>query len=476
MSGTTSVPAPTFGDAGFQVPTERAILDGVLADMSAAFGGNLNEDLSTPQGQLASSLAAIIGDCFSQFLFYTNQVDPAYASGRMQDAIARIYFLTRKPALATTVQATCTGLPGVQIPTGAMVQATDGNLYTCSSGGTIAASGSISLPFVGTKTGPISCPATTLNAIYRTIAGWDTISNPTDGVVGSDVESRSEFEERRKLSVAQNSIGSLPSVLGAVLAVPDVLDAFVTDNTTGSPISQDGITQPAHSLYVCVAGGDPSAVARAIWSKKAPGCNYAGSTTVTIQDTSVDYSPPYPSYAVSFQTAAGQPFAILVSLVNSNLVPNNALSLIQDAVMDAWTGKDGGTRVRIGSTVYASRFYAAVASLGPWAQIVAIQLGSSGAASALMTASITGNIMTVTAVAGGSLAVGQTVMGPGVPDGTRITALGSGGGGTGTYALSLSLNVSSTALFTIFATQTSMFVGIAHIPVLAAANISLALV
>jgi hypothetical protein len=168
MSGTTSVPAPTFGDAGFQVPTERAILDGVLADMSAAFGGNLNEDLSTPQGQLASSLAAIIGDCFSQFLFYTNQVDPAYASGRMQDAIARIYFLTRKPALATTVQATCTGLPGVQIPTGAMVQATDGNLYTCSSGGTIAASGSISLPFVGTKTGPISCPATTLNAIYRT--------------------------------------------------------------------------------------------------------------------------------------------------------------------------------------------------------------------------------------------------------------------------------------------------------------------
>ena len=55
MSGTTSVPQPTFGATGFQAPAESDILAGVLADMSAALGGNLNTALSTPQGQLASS-------------------------------------------------------------------------------------------------------------------------------------------------------------------------------------------------------------------------------------------------------------------------------------------------------------------------------------------------------------------------------------------------------------------------------------
>ncbi|ASW06304.1 phage neck terminator protein [Rhizobium sp. 11515TR] len=52
------------------------------------------------------------------------------------------------------------------------------------------------------------------------------------------------------------------------------------------------------------------------------------------------------------------------------------------------------------------------------------------------TALIAGNTMTVSAVAFGSLAVGQTVFGVNVADGTKIIALGSGVGGIGTYTIS----------------------------------------
>ncbi|KVT86250.1 hypothetical protein WT25_10870 [Burkholderia territorii] len=54
----------------------------------------------------------------------------------------------------------------------------------------------------------------------------------------------------------------------------------------------------------------------------------------------------------------------------------------------------------------------------------------------LFTGSISGNTLTVSAVASGTLAVGQTVFGTGVANGTTISALGTGTGGTGTYTLS----------------------------------------
>lgn len=60
----------------------------------------------------------------------------------------------------------------------------------------------------------------------------------------------------------------------------------------------------------------------------------------------------------------------------------------------------------------------------------------------------TADVMTVTAVAKGALAVGQIVTGAGIPPGTYIVSLGTGKGYTGTYNLSTinTLTVSSEAM------------------------------
>lgn len=57
---------------------------------------------------------------------------------------------------------------------------------------------------------------------------------------------------------------------------------------------------------------------------------------------------------------------------------------------------------------------------------------------AVVTASIAGTTMTVTAIASGRLAVGATLSGSGVTAGTRITSFLTGTGGTGTYTVSIS--------------------------------------
>lgn len=371
----SNVPAPTFGPNGFVAPAAGEILAGVQADIDTAFGGDVNPSLTTPQGQIATSQTAIINNANAQFLAVANGVDPAYASGRFQDAIGRIYFLERTPAEATTVTATCTGLAGTVIPVGSLAQSTDGNLYASTAPGTIGGMGTVDIPFQCTVTGPIACPAGGLSIIYKAVPGWDTVTNVADGVVGNDVESRAEFEARRAASVALNARGSLPSVRAAVLAVPNVLDAYVTENVLGTSATVGGVSLAAHSLYVCVSGGIAADVAQAIWSKKDPGCNYNGSTTVTVYDTSGEYAVP-PAYTVKFQIAAPLTVSFTIDLATNAFVPADAAAQVKAAILSAFAGGDGGSRVRIGVPVFASRFYNAVAALGSWVEIKSILLTS----------------------------------------------------------------------------------------------------
>lgn len=439
---TTNVPAPTFGANGFVAPAEPDILAGVQADQNAAFGGNLNPALNTPAGQLAQSLTAIIGDANDQFLALANGVDPAFASGRMQDAIGRIYFLSRNPAQATVVTATLTGLAGTVIPINAKAIDQAGNVYLCTQAGTIGGGGSVSLTFACSITGPVACPIGFLNAIYQAIPGWDTITNPGAGVEGNDVESRADFEYRRQNSVALNAQGSLASVLAAALSVPGVLDAYASENTTnvnngatftasiagtlmtvtavasgtiavgdmvtgagvlnGTLISSlgsgtggtgtynlslsqtvgsesmaaapGGFALVANSIYVAAYGGADADVATAIFTKKMPGCNYNGNTTVSIEQTA-NYSPPYPTYPVTFERPTPTAIKFAVTMQSNAQVPSGAASLVQAAIVAAFNGSDGGARARIGSAIFASRFYAGIAALGPWALIISIQLG-----------------------------------------------------------------------------------------------------
>jgi hypothetical protein len=68
--------------------------------------------------------------------------------------------------------------------------------------------------------------------------------------------------------------------------------------------------------------------------------------------------------------------------------------------------------------------------------------------SASFTGSISGQTLTVSALASGAIQIGQTVNGVGVTAGTTIIALGTGSGGTGTYTVSASQTVASEALTT----------------------------
>jgi hypothetical protein len=396
MTATSSVPKVLFTPTGLVLPAESYVLAGIAADMNAAFGGNLNPGLSTPQGQLASSTAAIIGAKNDLFAQYVNQIDPATASGAMQDAIGRIYFMDRLPATSTTVQVLCVGLAGVIIPVGAKVADSSGNKYTSTGAGTIPIGGSITLTFAAVATGPITTAPGAITTIYQSIIGWDTVSNSLAGVPGTNVESPADFEYRRQQSVALNAIGSLPSIYANVFAVAGVSDVYIAENTTSASVVNGSITLLPHSIYVAAVGGLALDIATAIWKKKSVGADYNGNTSVTVTDTS-GYALPYPTYTVKFQVPTPQPILFAVRLANLATLPSNIVALVQAAIISAFAGGDGGSRARIGSTLYTSRYYAPVVNIAPAAvEILSLFIGTSTATLNALTLDI-GYVPTVSA-------------------------------------------------------------------------------
>ena len=378
MASPSSVPKIQFTPAGLVIPAETDVLAGVQADINAAFGGGLNPALETPQGQLASSQAAVIGDKNNEVVTIVNQVDPQYSDGRFQDAIGRIYFLTRKPATPTVVQATVNGLAGTVIPGGTLAQDTSGNTYACSGNVTIDATGSVTAEFQNIETGPIPCAAGTLTQVYQAVPGWDAITNAADGTMGSDVESRADFEYRRRNSVALNGKGTPQAIYAEVFALADVLDVYVKDNPKGDTVLVGSTDYPMlpHSVYVAVVGGADVDIAEAIWRKKDTGCDYNGNTSVTVTDDS-GYNYPQPTYVVKFERPAALPVKFAVQLVNDVSLPSNIVALVKAAIIARFNGTDGTTRERIGSLILASRYYGAVVSAASNVSLISVLIGTS---------------------------------------------------------------------------------------------------
>lgn len=482
----TNVPQIQWTPTGLVVPSEASVLAGVLADLNAAFGGNLNTALNTPQGQLASSLAAVISNSYALFTMMVNGMDPDLNSGFMQDVIGRIYFLNRNPGTPTTVQCNCLGLAGTVIPTGSptqpQAQDTAGNLYYCVQGGTIPVGGTISLSFANVVDGAIPCPANTLTTIYQAVPGWDQITNPAPGVAGTLVESAAAFEYRREQSIAANAHGSAQAIYGAVIDLPGVTDAFVYENTTNATI-QVGSTNYSllpHSVYVGVIGGVPQSIANAIWTKKDLGCDMNGNTSETVVDG--NYSFPQPSYTIKYNNCAANPvtFLLTVNIKNSASLPSTIVQDVQNACAAQFNGTNAnGQRVRIGSLLLAASFYGPVATCeGPSVPVNVLSILIGSAFSGHGTLVALSNVLTVTSVTSGSLTPGTVITdaASSIPANTQIVEQLTGTpGAAGTYLMSAAATITegSPEVITGTATATAAQIGIDQAPTLGTVTVNL---
>lgn len=360
-----------FTDKGVYAPPTSEIKKEVQALLTGAFGEGLNLDDSTPQGYLIDGITNIIAQQNASMLFIISQFNPSFSRDIWQDALGNLYFLQRKSATPTIVQCVCTGLmgtviPGLDNPGGAaQVQNGDGDIFVCTSSGTIPASGSITLQFQSAALGEIPAPANSVNRIYRQIQGWDTVNNPAAGVLGAERENRTEYENRRKNSLALYATGSREAVYSRVFNVENVTDVIVVENDSSEPATIQGVTLVRNSIYVIVSGGENTDIAEAIRNSKSGGCATNGEISVMLPET---YIP------IKFDRPQNTNVYVQVTLDKGENIPDDYETLIKNAIVSNFNGSDGSSGITIGQTIYASRFYCPLTSLG--LNVIAIKVSA----------------------------------------------------------------------------------------------------
>ncbi|MCP2041648.1 putative phage protein gp47/JayE [Neisseria sp. HSC-16F19] len=366
----TQVPNIEITAAGLRIPTETEILNGVLADFNNAFGGNLNLNLETPQGQLASSMAAIIADKNNLIAELVNQVHPDYADGIMQDAVAKIYFLERKQAADSVVVCEFVGLAGTTIPQGFIVKDAAGNDWRLQREVSILESGRVNGTLV--LPGRVEARAGTVSQMYQTIVGLDRVSNPQDAVPGRLVESRADFRDRRQRSVAINAHGTPQAVYANVFALDGVSDVYVADNPKGEAVTvgASNYSLKPHSIYAAVVGGDDTEIAQTLLRYAGSGCDFNGNTEVTVYDD--NYTDPKPAYEVSFMRP--QPLPVYFRVKVERGAPLGYQDAVKQAVIKAFNGEQ---KARIGANIYAIRFVTPIVQSVPQAHILDVEIGTS---------------------------------------------------------------------------------------------------
>jgi uncharacterized phage protein gp47/JayE len=378
---TTNVPLPTFTPTGVSVPAPQAVLAGVQQDWVQAFaltGKALNTELTTPQGQLQQSQAYMVSAFFAALAQMVANVDPMTSSGVYQDALGRIYFLTRQQATYATVPATVVGTPGQLLPAGAQAKSSDGSIWATTADVTFGPLSTAAVVFQATVAG--SGPAAGVNdlTIYQQQPGWESVSNAVPSTPGTDTESRQSFEQRRSESVEIGGMGQAANVRAAVGNVTGVTDAFVYNNGGDTPITY-GTTNypiPAHSIAVIVSGGSVADVANAIHSKLDCGCGLPTSAgvgtlvTYNVQDT-VNYVAPFPTYQIRFVRPAPVSIYFTVNVANLSTLPATYVQQVQQAVADTFANgflSEDGTiavsRARIGGQIIAAEYAAPILALG----------------------------------------------------------------------------------------------------------------
>ena len=362
---------PTTGMTADDTATIR---EGIINDWNDVFSdetATLNTESESPAGQIIDSMAVLITAKDAEFLSMANNFNTKVAEGLWQDAIGAIYFLDRKTAQPTLVTCQLTGLQGTVIPLGSMIQNTDGYKLISTSAVTIGAGGTAEVAFATVDDGPIAIGAGSCTKIITVIAGWDTVTNAVAGIPGQLIETRQEFEKRRVVSVAQNSHGSRLSLQGAVAAIENVVDCLVLENKNKYSMMIQGVYVAAHSVAVCVYGGNNDDIAETIYNKLDAGCGTNGNTSVSY--TSED------GVVNTYQIVRPIPVNVYVGVTTNqtSTTNENVINDVKQAIYDDFLGNDpnsGNTRRGMGQIIYASSFSVATIKTAGVTDLVSIMI------------------------------------------------------------------------------------------------------
>lgn len=278
---TISSPVFTVSATGITAPSYEEILDYFKTKAKGIFGGDINLDSDTQDGQLLAIFSSAINDLNAQAIAVFNAYNPSTAVGVALDGAVKTNGISRHEASHSSVDLTIIGQAGTVITNGYALDSA-GNRWNLPETVSIPLSGEVVATATADSEGAISAPAGSITTIGTPTLGWQSVTNKAAAVEGSAVESDAELRYRQTLSTMQPTMGLWDGLVGSIQQLDGVQFVAGRHNDTGSE-SSEGI--PAHSIAVVVSGGAADEIAETIYKKKSQGVSTYGSTTVEYIDS-----------------------------------------------------------------------------------------------------------------------------------------------------------------------------------------------
>ena len=360
-------------DQGVIVPDTSEIRDDIVADWRDQFGQDLVVTPETPQGIFITQDTEIRDGVVRNNAELANQINPDLSGGIWLDAIWALTNGKRRSATFSTLTGVqLGGQPSTLIPAGsvAVVEATGARFLTTTAV-VIGSSGVVTVSMRAENTGPITAPIGSLNQVASSVLGWETVNNPSSAVVGRLVESDIASRQRRRQTLALQSIAAPESIISRLYNINGVRSLSFRENITDTTQEIDGIKLRYHSVWVCVEGGTDAEISKALLETKTLGAGWTGSLVVpTIEPISGQ------TYNVQFDRPIEKVLFLRITIRPTVL---DAQTIVPQAILTYMDGElEGETGLVVGADVSPFELAGAINQVEPRIFVSKVEISKDG--------------------------------------------------------------------------------------------------
>lgn len=359
-----------ISSTGVIIPDTSALLANVTTTYTSVFGTDLIVTPDSPAGVFINAEVLAEAAMVQNNAASANQINPNLAAGTFLDAILALTGAQRSPATQTFVSGvSLTGVSGTVVPAGTLAATAAGDQFASTATVTISGAGTASVDFRSVEYGAIPCGAHALAVVVSSVLGWETVDNATPGVLGSATQSDVGTRAFRTNTLGYQGVALACAITSALYNVPGVSSVWFQENYTAGTLTINGISMLANSIYAVVNGGSNLAVAAALLENKSNGCNWIGTTTVSVIEPTSGQT-----YAVKFVYATPVEISVDVTTTNGNLtdITNAILAYMNGTVSNFPLTTGSGWA--IGGTLSCFEISAAIVSQFPQYVITNVQI------------------------------------------------------------------------------------------------------
>lgn len=355
---------------GIVIADTADIKETIQGEYQTALGADLPLEDSTPQGRLIDIETDARTAVIENNVLISNSINFNLASGIILDAWGANFGLTRGAATSSSVLATITGVAGTVISAGSQATTQNGDIFYLENQVTIPVGGSITATFLSLEKGAIPCSINSLTKIIDGTLGWETITNSAAAVLGNETESDESFKQQFYDAGLFTGLSLTEDYKNALMNIPNVISSYVKDNGDSSAIVYDTVTIDAHSVYVCVDGGDNTAIGTALLSRKSTGAGWTGLTNQSVTVNVVD-----DTYGDTYSVTFNRPSSVSIYVAVTANAGTSTVEDLETAIQTAIT--DYINTLKIGGDVILLSLASAINAAVPGINLTSLTIGTS---------------------------------------------------------------------------------------------------